>query len=85
MEGNATPENIDLAMKMGTEYPFGPLEWVDKIGLDIVLGFVEGLFFEWGDDRYSPALVLRRMDAVGRLGQKSGTGFNNHNQDSSLK
>jgi 3-hydroxybutyryl-CoA dehydrogenase len=83
MEGVATVENIDLAMKMGTNYPFGPLEWADVIGLDTVLGVMEGLFSEWGDDRYRPAPLLRRMVAAGRLGLKSGTGFYNHNLDSS--
>jgi 3-hydroxybutyryl-CoA dehydrogenase len=85
MEGVATPENIDLAMKMGTKYPFGPLEWADVIGLDTVLGVMEGLFLEWGDDRYRPAPLLRRMVAAGRLGQKSGIGFYNYNQDSSAE
>jgi 3-hydroxybutyryl-CoA dehydrogenase len=85
MEGVATPENIDLAMKKGTNYPFGLLEWADIIGLDTVLGVIEGLFFEWGDDRYRPAPMLRRMVAAGLLGQKSGVGFYNYNQDSSAE
>jgi 3-hydroxybutyryl-CoA dehydrogenase len=84
MEGVATAKNIDLAMKMGTNYPFGPLEWADVIGLDTVLGVMEGLFSEWGDDRYRPAPLLRRMVAAGRLGEKSGTGFYNYYQDSSV-
>lgn len=75
MEGVATAADIDKAMKLGTNYPFGPLEWADKIGLDTVLGVMTGLFQEWGDDRYRPAPLLRRMVLAGRLGQKSGQGF----------
>ena len=75
MEGVASAEDIDLAMKLGTRYPFGPLEWADLIGLDTVLGIMNGLFNEWGDDRYRPAPLLRRMVAAGRLGRKSSRGF----------
>lgn len=75
MEGVASAEDIDLAMKLGTRYPFGPLEWADLIGLDTVLGIMNGLFNEWGDDRYRPAPLLRRMVAAGRLGRKIGRGF----------
>ena len=80
MEGVATRENIDLAMKLGTRYPYGPLEWADLIGLDTVLGVMEGLFLEWGDDRYRPAPLLRRMVLAGRLGKISGIGFYIHEQ-----
>jgi 3-hydroxybutyryl-CoA dehydrogenase len=75
MEGIASAEDIDLAMKLGTRYPYGPLEWADLIGLDTVLGIMNGLFYEWGDDRYRPAPLLRRMVVAGRLGRKSGRGF----------
>lgn len=78
MEGVATAEDIDKAMKLGTNYPLGPLEWADKIGLDTVLGVMTGLFQEWGEDRYRPAPLLRRMVLAGRLGQKSGQGFYNY-------
>jgi 3-hydroxybutyryl-CoA dehydrogenase len=75
MEGVASAEDIDRAMKLGTNYPFGPFEWADIIGLDTVLGVMTGLFNEWGDDRYRPAPLLRRMVMAGRLGQKVGEGF----------
>lgn len=81
MEGIASAEDIDLAMKLGTNYPYGPLEWADIIGLDTVLGVVDGLFREWGDDRYRPSPLLRRMVAAGRLGKKSGRGFYTYEAD----
>ncbi len=75
MEGVASAAEIDKAMKLGANYPLGPLEWADYLGLDTVLGVMTGLFQEWGDDRYRPAPLLRRMVAAGQLGQKSGRGF----------
>ncbi len=75
MEGVASAEEIDRAMKLGANYPLGPLEWADYLGLDTVLGVMTGLFQEWGEDRYRPAPLLRRMVAAGHLGQKSGRGF----------
>jgi 3-hydroxybutyryl-CoA dehydrogenase len=75
MEDVASVADIDRAMKLGTHYPLGPLEWADLIGLDTVLGVMTGLFAEWGEDRYRPAPLLRRMVLAGRLGRKSGEGF----------
>lgn len=75
MEGIASAADIDRAMKLGTNYPYGPLEWADIIGLDTVYGVMAGLFAEWGDDRYRPSPLLRRMVLAGRLGRKSGIGF----------
>ena len=74
-EGVATAADIDQAMKLGTNYPQGPLAWADHLGLDMVLGVMTGLFQEWGDDRYRPAPLLRRMVLAGKLGQKVGEGF----------
>lgn len=73
--GIATPEDIDTAMRLGTNYPQGPLTWADLIGIDTVLSVMNGLFEEWGEDRYRPSPLLRRMVLAGRLGRKSGRGF----------
>ena len=75
LEGVATPADIDQAMKLGTNYPYGPLEWGDYLGLDTVLGVMNGLFSEWGEDRYRPCPLLKRMVLAGRYGRKSGEGF----------
>ncbi len=78
LEGVATPADIDQAMKLGTNYPYGPLEWGDYLGLDTVLGVMNGLFSEWGEDRYRPSPLLKRMVLAGRYGRKSGQGFFNY-------
>lgn len=75
MENVASAEDIDTAMKLGTRYPHGPLEWADMIGIDIVLGVMQALQEEWGEDRYRPAPLLKRLVAAGRLGRKIGRGF----------
>lgn len=75
LEGVASAEDIDQAMRLGMNFPHGPLAWADQIGLDAVLGVMTGLFNEWGDDRYRPSPLLRRMVAAGLLGRKTGRGF----------
>ncbi len=74
-EGIASAKDIDQAMKLGTNYPHGPLAWADHIGLDAVLGVMTGLFEEWGEDRYRPSPLLKRMVLAGKLGKKAGEGF----------
>lgn len=84
LEGVATPQDIDQAMQLGTNYPYGPLAWGDYIGLDTVLGIMIGLFNEWGEDRYRPSPLLRRMVSAGRLGRKSGKGFYSYHDTADL-
>ncbi len=74
-DGVASAADIDTAMKLGTNYPHGPLAWADYLGLDVVLGIMTGLYEEWGEDRYRPAPLLRRMVLAGRLGKKARHGF----------
>lgn len=73
--GLASMEDIDDAMKLGTNQPMGPLQLADLIGLDTVLAICECLHGELGDDKYRPAPLLRRYVAAGWLGRKAGQGF----------
>lgn len=79
-EGVASAEDIDTAMRLGTNYPHGPFEWADIIGVDTVLGVMNGLFREWGEARYRPSPLLKRMVLAGRLGQKTGRGFYDYDE-----
>ena len=74
-EGVAPAEEIDTAMRLGVNYPSGPLKWADRIGLDEVLAVLEGLQRETGEDRYRPAPLLTKMVLAGWLGESSGKGF----------
>jgi 3-hydroxybutyryl-CoA dehydrogenase len=57
----ASKEDIDLAMTKGVNYPKGLLAWADEMGLPTVLAKLEHLFAEYGEDRYRPSVLLRRM------------------------
>ncbi|HEU5433014.1 MAG TPA: 3-hydroxyacyl-CoA dehydrogenase NAD-binding domain-containing protein [Thermomicrobiales bacterium] len=74
-EGVATAETIDATMKLGANHPMGPLALADLIGLDVCLDILETLQRDFGDDKYRPAPLLRRMVAAGKLGRKRGAGF----------
>jgi len=75
MEGVGTPEAIDRVMKLGMNHPIGPLALADFIGLDICLAIMNVLHDGFGDPKYRPCPLLRRMVAAGHLGRKSGQGF----------
>jgi 3-hydroxybutyryl-CoA dehydrogenase len=75
MEGTGTPEAIDTVMKLGMNHPMGPLALADFIGLDVCLAILEVLHEGFGDPKYRPCPLLRRMVAAGQLGRKSGKGF----------
>lgn len=66
MEGTASAEDIDRAMRLGTRYPLGPLAWAERLGLDQVLAIMEALGRAHGDDRYRPAPNLRALVLAGR-------------------
>jgi 3-hydroxybutyryl-CoA dehydrogenase len=73
--GVATRDDIDAAMKGGCNFPMGPLELLDLVGLDVSLAILDALHKEFGDPNFAPALLLRRMVAANRLGRKNGVGF----------
>jgi 3-hydroxybutyryl-CoA dehydrogenase len=75
MEGVATPESVDAIMKLGMNHPMGPLELADYIGLDVCVDILEVLFQGFGDPKFRPCPLLRKMVSAGRLGKKSGQGF----------
>lgn len=75
MEGLGSAEDIDTAMKLGTNQPMGPLTLADFIGLDTVLSIAEVLHNGLGDPKYRPCPLLRQYVDAGWHGRKSGRGF----------
>lgn len=74
-DGVAKKEEIDAAMKLGANHPMGPLELGDLIGLDVCLAIMEVLYNEFGDSKYRPHPLLRKMVRANQLGRKTGIGF----------
>jgi 3-hydroxybutyryl-CoA dehydrogenase len=76
-EGVADAKDIDTAMELGYNHPMGPLKLTDLVGLDVRLQIAEYLYREFGQERFRPPDILRRMVEAGKLGKKSGEGFYN--------
>lgn len=74
MEGVAGPAEIDEIMKLGCNFPMGPLRLADFIGLDVCHDIMMVLYRELGDPKYFPCPLLRQLVQAGRLGDKSGRG-----------
>ncbi|SFS61306.1 3-hydroxybutyryl-CoA dehydrogenase [Marininema halotolerans] len=81
MEGVASKDDIDFAMKRGYQFPYGPLEMADRFGLDSVLASLERLFREYGDAKFRPAPLLKKMVRAGHLGVKTREGFFHYDED----
>ena len=73
-EGVGTAEDIDNGCKFGLNHPMGPLALGDMIGWDVMLAVMDVLYYEYGDPKYRPAPLMRRMVRAGHLGVKSGKG-----------
>lgn len=74
-EGLATAEEIDQGMKLGANHPMGPLALSDLVGLDTLLNVQQHFYEEFGDSKYRPSTLLRKMVRAGHLGRKTGKGF----------
>jgi len=80
-EGVASAEDIDSAMRIGYDFRYGPLEMCDRFGLDSVLAAMERMFREYGDLKFRPSVLLKKMVRAGRLGVKTGEGFFKYDRD----
>ncbi len=74
-EGIASAEDIDKAMLLGANHPIGPIALSDLIGNDVVLAIMETLYSDFGDPKYRPHPLLRKMVKAGLLGRKTKQGF----------
>ncbi len=79
-EGVGTAEDIDNGCKFGLNHPMGPLALGDMIGWDVMLAVMEVLSAEYGDPKYRPAPLMRRMVRAGHLGVKTGRGVYTYNK-----
>ncbi|MBE0645111.1 MAG: 3-hydroxybutyryl-CoA dehydrogenase [Bacteroidetes bacterium] len=75
MEGVASTDDIDTAMRLAYNMPMGPLELADSMGLEELLAWMESMFRELGDSKYRPCPLLRRKVREQKYGKKSGEGF----------
>ncbi|MGE5579545.1 MAG: 3-hydroxyacyl-CoA dehydrogenase family protein [Bacillota bacterium] len=75
MDGVASPEDIDTAMKLGANHPIGPLALADLVGIDVLHAIMQVLHSDIDDPKFRPCPLLKTMIDEGRLGRKSGRGF----------
>ena len=66
-QGVAEPKDIDVAMKLGTNYPLGPIEWGEKIGFNQVYAIIAALFADLGEERYRACPLLKDLATTGKF------------------
>ncbi|MCU0382757.1 MAG: 3-hydroxyacyl-CoA dehydrogenase family protein [Cyclobacteriaceae bacterium] len=66
-EGTATREDIDVAMKLGTNYPYGPFEWCEKLGKQNVLALLNAAYADTKDERYKPSALLKKESLLATI------------------
>jgi 3-hydroxybutyryl-CoA dehydrogenase len=81
LEGIASAEDIEIAMKLGYNLQIGPLELADTIGLDELLHWMQELWNALGEPRYRPCPILRQKVRDKKLGKKSCEGFFKYDED----
>jgi len=81
MEGIASAEDIDTAVKLGFGFDMGPLTLADMMGLDEVMSWMDNLLDELSEHKYNPCPLLRKMVRAGQLGVKTGQGFFRYDSD----
>jgi len=81
LEGVASAEDIDTSMRLGFEMARGPFEIADRIGLDTLLVMCERLWREFGEARYRPSPVIRKLVRAGNLGVETREGFFRYDED----
>ncbi len=77
----ASAQDIDTAMRLGTNYPQGPLTWADHVGLDTVLAILDLLWKTYREERYRPCLLIQQLVEAGHLGVVTGQGFYHYSPD----
>jgi 3-hydroxybutyryl-CoA dehydrogenase len=74
-ENLASIEDIDRIEKLSHNWPMGPFELADMVGIDVLVDLLEGIYQQTGWERYKPAPILKRMVELGYTGRKVGKGF----------
>jgi len=74
-ENLATIEDIDRIVRLSFNWPMGPFELADLVGIDVLVDLLEGIYQQTGWERYKPAPLLKRMVEIGYIGRKAGKGF----------
>ena len=81
MEGVASADDIDEAMKLGFGFNVGPLAMADQMGLDVVMTWMENMLHELSEHKYNPCPLLRKLVRAGHIGVKSGHGFFHYDKE----